>query len=143
MTPEEGLDDYIGYFRRTRSATQKAQWELALAELDATERAVRARGARLAVLVIPTKVQVQKDVRARLLRAYGLREADFDFDAVEQQLEAWGRPKDVPILTVRHEMERAAAAEPLYFQLDGHWNRAGHRIAGAALASQLARLARR
>jgi len=143
MTPEEGLDDYVAYFRRAASPAQEAQWRLAEAELAAMDQAARAQGARFAVLVVPAKVQVQKDVRARVLRAYGLRAADFDFGGPEERLAAWGRTAGVPVLTVHPDLERAAATRRLYYQFDGHWNREGHKAAAAALARELDGLARR
>ena len=137
VAAEEGLDGYLGYFRRTATGREQAEWDLALAELGEMARLVRAAGARPVVFVVPTKVQVEPGVRARLLASYGLEERDFDFGKVDDILADWGRRERVPVYSPRLEMAREAASRPLYYRYDGHWNRDGHRVAGAALARLL------
>jgi hypothetical protein len=139
LSIEEGIDDYVGYFARESSPTREAQWALLLAELDEMQRVAQRGGAELVVLAVPAKVQVQKQVRARVLRSYGLAAAAFDFGQTDRRLRDWGTRAGVRIISPRELMEREAdrSDADLYYAYDGHWNRRGHRACGEALAAEL------
>lgn len=113
-----------------------------LARLD---RDVRDRGSRLAVLILPTRVQVEPSLAGPALRAVGnllgLSEADLTYDdevanTVRERLTASG----VPTIWLREALAAAAGPEPLYYSRDWHLNARGHAAVAPLIARGLAEL---
>jgi lysophospholipase L1-like esterase len=113
-----------------------------LARLD---RDVRDHSGRLAVVILPTRAQVEPDLarpaQQQVAGLLGLGPADLAYEdevtrTVGEQLAAAG----VPTLPLRDPLREAAGPEPLYYSRDWHLNARGHRAAAAALGQGLAAL---
>jgi len=70
-------------------------------------------------------------------QVYGMEDG-WDIHLPETRLAALCARQGIPFLSPTARLrERAARGETLYFLADGHWNRAGHQLAGEMLAGSL------
>ncbi len=98
------------------------------------------RGANLpwALHLIPSEIQVDRQVRQRVLEALGRDAADYDFDHPQKRLRAFAESRGIRVVDPMAKMRQAhSPADPLYIQFDTHWNARGNRIAGEILADSL------
>ena len=105
------------------------------------EKLVEATSARLVVLLIPTKRQVEgpsadaeRFAQAADILGLSAEEREFDDLALEIALDACGQAR-VEVLDLLPGLQEAyiAAGEPLYYTTDWHLNPAGHRAVAAML----------
>ena len=117
----ETLDDYTGL----NALSDEDIARIALT-LDTADAALRARGSRLIVAVVPNKASVYPE---KMSAAYPLGEAPGNAERLSMVLGA----AQVPLF----DLMRQHAAEGLYFREDTHWNALGARYAANAILSML------
>jgi hypothetical protein len=126
-------------FRRLPSHAIQIQWAVADRLLSALKADVEADGAKLLVVYVPSRMEVNDtDWEATCIR-YNLRPKRWARDAVVLRLEASGRQGGFPVLDLTPAL-RAADRAPfwrVYLDRDRHWNARGHRVAGEAVADYL------
>jgi lysophospholipase L1-like esterase len=108
-------------------------WSVTAALLQELKRDVESHGARLAVLYIPARFEVNPSVWQTTRERYALGKR-WDpyvvFDRLQAELDRIG----VPLLDTREALTRTeAAGPPAYYTRDVHWNAVGNRIAAEAL----------
>lgn len=105
-----------------------------LLEID---RVARSAGARFAVLIVPTPMQVDARVLAAVEAAYP--ELDFDPLRINRELDRFCAEAGIPLLDPTAALAREeAAGRPMYYRLeDRHWNASGQRFATDLLAEFL------
>jgi hypothetical protein len=108
-------------------------WAITAALLGALREDVEAHGARLAVLYVPARFEVNPTVWRTTRERYKLgRRWDpyVVFDRLRKELDAIG----VPLLDPREALTRTeSAGPPAYYTRDVHWNAVGNRIAAETL----------
>lgn len=104
-------------------------WEMTRALLDDLERRVRAAGARLIVVLIPTRFQVDDALWSSHAAALGIDPAAYDLRLPNRALAEWGAAKDVRVIDLLEEFRFRNTANSFYYAGDAHWNAAGHRLA--------------
>jgi hypothetical protein len=116
--------------------------ELLLRQLD---RHVTADGGRLAVMVIPSKPQVEPDdERGGLLRALrlldlGPDDAGYD-DVARERMLAAVRGAGVTLIDPLAELQQAAKVGRVFYRRDWHLNGRGNKVLAEALDAQLVTL---
>jgi len=113
-------------------------WKATADIIQALDTQVRARGARLLVVYVPSRMEVN-DRDWELTRVqYGLDER-WDRGLAREQLLAIAKAGDVPVLDLTDALRRAdrGALGGPYYVYDGHWKPDGHRIAAREIASYL------
>jgi hypothetical protein len=126
----------VSLLRETPPALEDA-WRLVEKQLDAIDLLCRSHGARLAVLVIPYKIQVVPERREQELIRLALPEADLDLEKPDRRVAEWGRRRGVAVIDLLEAFRRAPDPASLYFRVDGHWSDKGHEEAGRVLADLL------
>jgi len=105
--------------------------EAAIAKLAA---AVHERGARFAVLLIPSAAQVYPALWQEVIGRHHLQTAAYDNREPNVRLQSFAQRHGIPLLDLLSVLQ-AHQAERLYFTL--HWNLRGHAVAGEAAAAFL------
>jgi SGNH hydrolase-like domain, acetyltransferase AlgX len=108
-------------------------WAVTAALLRALKQDVEARGARLSVLYVPARFEVNASVWQTTRERYQLGKR-WDpyvvYDRLQKEMDAIG----VPLLDTREALSRTeASGPPAYYTRDVHWNAVGNRIAAEAL----------
>ena len=113
----------------------EAAWEKTAALLGALAQETAAHGARLLVVYVPSRFEVD-DRSWELTRIlYGVDESVWDRAAVRRRLEQIGGQHGFPVLDLTAALRRDTLwpwRRP-YFDYDGHWTRDGHRTAARAV----------
>jgi len=118
------------YERRKVDLIEDA-WAKTAAILGALEAEARSRGARLLIVYVPSRLEIDDRTWRLSRRLYGWSEADWDRGQVARQLEDIGARASIPVLDLTEPLRRASegwGGEP-YFTYDGHWTARGHRVA--------------
>ena len=124
-------------------------WRRTLATLDEARADVARHGARLAIDVYPSAVQVDADLRAALIdrlhrrRRYAALDASaIDPGLPERLVVEYCRSQGLACLDLTPAFVRARAEspEPLYKARDAHWTIRGNLVAARAQAAHLAPL---
>ncbi|MHC5211602.1 MAG: SGNH/GDSL hydrolase family protein [Planctomycetota bacterium] len=100
--------------------------------LEALRDEVHAAGARLAVVVIPARYQVNPDDLADVVARLGQGEDDYDIDRLQRGLLPVLGRAGIPCVDLLPGFREAAASKALYTVGDTHWS-----VEGNALAAQL------
>jgi hypothetical protein len=136
---ELGLDHFV--YREPADASQAEAWEVTEAVLRRVRDQVRARGAELLLVTVTSGAQVHPDVETRRALAETLAVDDLLY--AERRLSQFAAAEGIEILTLAEPMAGEATARGEFFHgFDGslgagHWNVAGHRVAGQAMADRI------
>jgi hypothetical protein len=138
-------------YRPADDGVLRAAWQPMLAELDGLGAAARRAGARVALALLPSVLQVDDALRLDIIarsasrpRYRGLSSADIDPRLPNVVLGAYARARGIPYADLTAEFvgpHDRAAAEPLYKRRDNHWTPRGNRLAARSLTGFLAPLA--
>jgi hypothetical protein len=111
-------------------------WNIVPYALRDLKTAVESDGAQFGVFVIPDRRQIYDDNwKATLARLPDLDPADLDRERPTRMIMDILESEDIPTLNLLDPFR--AADERLYFEIDGHWNAAGHRLTAELLAGWL------
>lgn len=92
-------------------------------------------GARVVILDVPDRLQVDDALWTDAVRALRLDPPDYDRDLPENRLEAIGERLGVPVVrTLEALRRRMRSGESVYIADDIHWNARGHEVAAEELA---------
>jgi hypothetical protein len=110
-------------------------WEEAEGYLLAFDRACREAGVPWILHIIPSGVQIDQDLRARVLARLDSPAELYDFDAPHRRLRAFARAQGITFVDPLARMrELHDAHDPLYIPDNTHWSVRGNHISGEALA---------
>lgn len=113
-------------------------WQVTFALLGEMDSAVRRLNARLVVILIPSRAQVYPEWWRRVLTRYSLSDKSADALLPTRTAAKFLEENGIAYLDLLPEFRRLAeAGHHLYFDLDGHWNREGHRVAAVAIREYL------
>ncbi len=128
------------------AAAARQDWAPVLANLDRIFREARENGIGTALVLYPSVLQVDPELRARTMAEVADRGAVEGFDpgrvdpdAPNRILTEYARQRGLPCLDLTPVFRQAAArsAEPLYLNRDTHWNFRGNALAAAVEAGFL------
>jgi hypothetical protein len=124
-------------FQRVPSPEIDAGWDLTLALLGQLGREVEAEGARFAVVVFPTRFQVDDQVMAAHARSAGLDPNDLDLRAPQRRFAEWSARTGVPTIDLLDGFRARNRSNTFYYTIDAHWNRQGQHLAGELMLDEL------
>jgi hypothetical protein len=136
---EAGLSDSI--YRPPAGPVWQEAWKVTEAVLLALQDEVAARGARLFVVVLSNGPQVHPDPKVRAAFAKSLGVPDLFYP--DRRLQVFAEQHSIPILLLAPAFQEQATRQQVFFHGfkgnlgGGHWNQAGHRLAGTMLADWL------
>ncbi len=137
--PEAGLSDDM--YREPRSKVWQEAWKVNEALLIQMRDEVAARGARFYVVVLTIGAQVLPDPASRVAFAKDLGVPDLLY--ADHRLEKFCRQEGIPVLLLTPTFQDYATAHHVFLHGfkdnlgGGHWNQAGHRLAGDTIARWL------
>jgi hypothetical protein len=126
-------------FHRRPSPRTIEAWAVVDHLLVRLKRDVEADGARLIVVYIPSRMEVdERDWQAACIQ-YSLKPGRWSRETVVRRLEQSGRHGGFPVFDLTPALRAASAGlrGRTYLEIDRHWNAHGHRVAGEAVASYL------
>ena len=118
------------YERRKVDPIEDA-WAKTAAILAALDGEARSRGARLLIVHVPSRLEIDDRTWRLSRRLYGWSATGWDPGQVARRLEDIGAQAGIPVLDLTEPLRRASkgwGGEP-YFTYDGHWTVRGHRVA--------------
>lgn len=131
--------DKYGMLRGDPAALSDRAWSRTYDYLLRIRNALHARNAELWIAVYPYGLQISPKEWSSGRVFWGF-EADKVYSGRPQELiEAFGRANGIPVVNMLPEFQEAARSTfPLYFDFDGHWLPAGHKVAASSLYKALA-----
>jgi hypothetical protein len=127
-------------FAREPSPEVAYGWDLTLALLETLREEVESAGASFVVAVFPTRFQVDDLLWEAHARRLGLDPARFDLTAPQRVLGEWARRSGVSSIDLLEAFRERNRGNSFYFDVDAHWNPAGHRLAALRLLHELTAL---
>ncbi len=127
-----------GIYRQQTDPKIDHLWQVAEEQLLEVDRTCRQAGVPWVLVIVPTEVQVDKNVRNQVLTNLGLDETDYDFDLPQRRLQEFAKKAGIEVLDLLPELR--AAHDPdshLYIPNDTHWNERGNHLAGQLLANRI------
>jgi len=118
-------------YERRRVDLIEDAWAKTAAILAALGEEARARGARLLIVHVPSRLEIDDRTWHLTRRLYGWSEDGWDGGLVARRLADIGAQAGIPVLDLTASLRRASQAwgAAPYFTYDGHWTARGHRIA--------------
>ncbi|HET9480280.1 MAG TPA: hypothetical protein VFP98_00860, partial [Candidatus Polarisedimenticolia bacterium] len=139
-TPEEGASAPLeaeDVFARSPSPRVVRGWELTLALLDELRARVEAGGGRFAVVLFPTRYQVDDALWAAGVLRKRLDTDAYDLRAPQKRLGAWAEATGAVLIDLLDEFRSRNTSNSFYYEVDAHWNPAGHRLAAELILDGL------
>jgi lysophospholipase L1-like esterase len=113
-------------------------WVLAEALLARAREEAAAGGARLVILPVPDRLQVETALWDEAVRVFALDADAFDRELPEKRIAEIGTRLGVTVVPLLAPFRtRAGKGEQLYIADDVHWNARGHEVAAEELARVL------
>ena len=130
--------EYSIYSTRPKKSMEQT-WTVFFGLIEMMNAAVRQEGARLVLVNIPSVVQVYpalwEDIGARISEVEGY---DLDPEYPNKRVAHWCDGKGIRFIDLLPGMRRAGEANPyLYYPVNRHWTRDGHRVVAAILIEEL------
>jgi lysophospholipase L1-like esterase len=126
-------------YERRRVEQVEDAWAKTAAILASLEDQARARGARLLLVYVPSRLEIDDRTWRLTRRLYGWDEAGWDRARVAQRAKEIGARAGFPVLDLTEALRRGnEGGQKPYFTYDGHWSRAGHRLAAEEVQRFLA-----
>lgn len=130
----EEVEVQMRVYKRRRRREIEAAWNATDRILRALEREAAARHARLALVYVPSRMEVSDRDWELTKLSYGLN-GRWDRGLVARRVAQMARSEGVPLLDLTPALrasDRGILGEPYYVH-DGHWNRLGHQVAARAV----------
>jgi SGNH hydrolase-like domain, acetyltransferase AlgX len=116
-------------------------WTAAEAALLQMKSWCEAHGARLGVVAIPTRSQVDPEAWAAVRNTYRLHDEDFDREKPQRILAAFAAENGIPLIDLLPTLRAAhRSGGAVYFTRDTHWNPRGHAVAADEIGRRLGAL---
>jgi hypothetical protein len=98
-----------------------------------------AAGARMAVVLLPLRVQLSDSSYAEFVRSAGATPQQMPAGTPQRLMEGIAGPLGIPVIDLLPAFQQwtADSLAPLYLEWDGHWNEAGHRLAARVVTRGL------
>jgi hypothetical protein len=118
-------------------------WAQTYANLLKIRDVLRARQIDFWIAVYPYALQVSTKEWIAGRQFWGFKQDQVYSDRPQQWVVDFGQRNDIPVVNMVQDFRDAATTVfPLYYDGDGHWRAAGHRVAAAAWFKALAPLLR-
>lgn len=137
---EAGVDDRV--FAEPVEPAWQAAWEVTDVLILEINQEARRHGARLVVATVTQAIQLHPDAGVRSRFARQLSVPDLFYP--ERRIEALGKAHDFDVIALSRPMVAAAERDQKFFHGfansglgTGHWNAAGHRLAGELIAQAI------
>lgn len=124
-------------FAREPSRRVAEGWELTLALLQELRARVESGGARFAVVLFPTRFQVDDALWRQQALARGIDLSRYDLRIPQQRLAAWAAGRGIELVDLLPAFREANRGNSFYHTVDAHWNEAGHRLAAERIYEEL------
>jgi hypothetical protein len=124
-------------FAREPSRRVAEGWELTLALLQELRARVESAGARFAVVLFPTRFQVDDTLWEQQARARGIDRSVYDLTIPQRRLMPWAKERGVVLVDLLPAFRAANRGNSFYHTVDAHWNEAGHRLAAETIYEEL------
>ncbi len=124
-----GSADEFSVFQKTETAEVKTEWTITRALLRRMKREATERGVALAVLYVPTRVELSAEEWNKLRI-----QPDYDPGEVAGRLAGICQAEDIPYIDPSDRFREVAKGSQLYYPRDVHWTPAGNRLAAQILA---------
>jgi len=128
-------DEQVRVYKRRQQPLMEAAWERTDAILRAAAAEAASRGARFALVYVPSRFEVSDRDWELTRLAYDLDEKQWDRGLVARRFAEIGAAAGFPVHDLTPDLRqesRGLLGEP-YFVYDGHWNATGHRAAAASV----------
>jgi lysophospholipase L1-like esterase len=127
-------------YERRRVEEVEDAWTKTAAILGALDAEARSRRARLLVVHVPSRLEIDDRTWNLSRHLYGWDEAAWDRGRVAQRLKEIAGAAGIPLLDLTDALRRANGGwgEKPYFTYDGHWSPLGHRVAAQEVERYLA-----
>jgi hypothetical protein len=104
--------------------------------LSRMQAELSASGGRVALVLLPLRVQISDSLFASFVRTAGVAPTEMSIGAPQRRMLSIAANLGIPAIDLLPSFRQwtADSAEPLYLEWDGHWNEAGHRLAADAAA---------
>jgi hypothetical protein len=144
FSPEAYLElatKYVPLLRRERDASVQSAIDDTLAIVG--EIAAFAAPTPVAVVVLPSELQVNPQLRASVLSQLRLHERDLDLDAPARETRARLEGRGIPVIDLLPALSAAERGGNTFATRDSHWNERGNGVAAELLAETLEATVRR
>ncbi len=126
--------DKYAMLREATLARGDRDWTLSYGYLLRIRDALRARGIDFCVTVYPYGLQLSPREWGAGRRFWGFQPGAVYSTEPQELIERFCRRNGIPVVNMCGEFkERSRTEYPLYYEYDGHWRPAGHRIAADVL----------
>jgi hypothetical protein len=107
--------------------------------LERIQALVGARGGRVALVLLPLRVQINDGVFSEFVRKAKLADSPGLLDQPQRALKEIASSLKIPVIDLLPTFRRwsADSSSEMFIEWDGHWNEAGHRVATGAVVSGL------
>jgi len=100
---------------------------------------VNATGGKLALVLLPLRVQLSDSLFRSFVTAAGVAPGDMSIDGPQRHFKALAGGLGIPVIDLLPPFREwvADSSGSLYLEWDGHWNYTGHRVAAGVTAAGL------
>lgn len=112
-------------------------WEVTQLLISEVRKEAEDCGSRLAVVSIPFREQVYESIWQSRLSGPEMRKREWDLNKPDRLLGRFLAEAEIPFLKLLPYFKKASDKVKLYHSEDGHWNTAGHHLAGRIISNWL------
>ncbi len=99
--------------------------------------AAEKEGAKLAIILIPDQIQVDKELWQKIVSDYNVNPGSYDLSKLNGIIMEFAAAENITAVDLLPEFRKKAETKKLYYPIEAHLNRNGHAMAAEILASKL------
>lgn len=130
--------DYLIYAERPSAQVQMA-WRTLFAIVGELEKDVTARGAKFKVVIVPSMLRVYPELWTKFTRQPNIpRAARLDPSIPARLITNWCKERNIDYIDLFEDLKEAGKKDPyLYFPINRHWTKQGHKVVAKRLKREL------
>ena len=101
------------------------------------KQAVESQGAKLVIVIIPERFQVDTGEWKGIVKKYGLDEKDFDLGRLGSDIKEFASSENITVIDMLPQLQEEGKSTKLYNYIDAHLNVEGHASAAKIIESGL------
>ncbi|MDP2923735.1 MAG: GDSL-type esterase/lipase family protein [Candidatus Omnitrophota bacterium] len=120
----------LQFYKKTSPSILKNEYQTAEIILKQLKKTCLENNAKLIIIGIPSQSQVYPDLWQKVKKLYGLKGEDYDLDLPNKIFSKVCYDNQIAFVDLLPLFRQyAQQGKKLYYKIDGHWNKEGHKAA--------------
>jgi hypothetical protein len=140
LSKQDQIPLHYFVYSETYDVTWERSWQMTLQYIRNIRDVAEAAGSKYLLVSFDDQIKLSKEDLDDLFSKYpAMKHFQWDFDHPQKIISRFCKENGIPVFDLERPFKQAYLENraPFHFQYDGHWNEAGHKLAGEKIFDYL------